>query len=402
MGRSYRLRPAPIPPAAASGMSQSAAMSEPTAGPGPLAPTPAAPPAGRLGRGPRRLAAVAEVTAVVFLGNVLLVYTERFLGLASWRGLQAHMTAAGRVDWLVLARVALVELLVKYGWMLALAFAIGWWHRRRRPAAYGLTRGGRSLVWLLVAGVVLAGPAGFLPYGFELLGRIAAPGGAVQATLPPDHPGAGFYVYMAVAGFVLAPILEEILARGYMQRRLTEDFGPGAGILLVSAFFALAHGDFLQPSLAGAGDTLAVFAGALVMGYAFYRTGSLVPSIVAHGLLNFPFPDRRLPALAVLVALMALVPLAFFRPVARWARGLGRLLADVDSPQGTAAGVLFFTLALLTIFSYHQATGAVAVGLLALALVLDARDRPPASRPAAPAPGGTAGGGAGGPESPAV
>ncbi len=352
-------------------------MSEPTAATGAPLPTLTIPPAGRLARGPRRLAALAEVTAVVFLGNLLLIYTDKLLGLVSWRGAQAHMMAAGRVDWLVLARVALVELLIKYGWMFLLAFGIGWWHRRRRPAAYGFTRGGRRLGWLLLAGVVLAGPAGLIPYGLELLGRIT-PGATGSPPVRPAHTSVEFLVYMAVASFVLAPVLEEILARGYMQRRLTEDFGPGGGILLASAFFAVAHGDFLQPSLAGAGDTLAIFVGALLMGYVFYRTGSLLPSIVAHGLLNYPFPDRRLAVLAVLVGLTVLVSLAFLRPVARWARDLGRLLAAVDSPQATAAGVLFFTLALLMIFTYRQAAGGLAVGLLALALMLEARDRIPA------------------------
>ncbi len=359
-------------------------MSEPTAAAGPPARPLVVPAARRLRSGPRRLAALAEVTAVVLLGNVLLVYTERFLGLASWRGAQAHMMAAGRVDWLALARVALAELLVKYGWMFALAFAIGWWHRRTRPAAYGLTRAGWPLGRLLLAGVVLAGPAGLLLYGLDLVGRLAAGGAASAAPAGAEHLAPAYLVYMAVAAFVVAPALEELLARGYMQRRLTQELGPGAGILLVAAFFALAHGDFLQPSLRGAGDTLAVFVAALLFGYAFHRTGSLLPSIVAHGLINFPFPDRRLAALVVLVVLMILLPVAFFRPVARWARGLGRLLAGIDSPQATAAGVLFFTLVLLALFYYRQAANAAAVGFLALALVLESRDRSPAPAPPAP------------------
>ncbi len=378
------------------GMSQSAAMSEPTAAP--EAPFPAHGPApqSRLPRGPRRLAALAEVTAVVFLGNLLMIYTERLFGLPSWRGAQAHMMAASQVDWLALARVALVELLLKYGWMFALAFAIGWWHRRRRPAAYGLTRAGRPLPWLLLVGLVLAGPAGLIPYGLELFGRLV-PGGAGPSTLHPPHSSPEFLVYMAVASFLVAPVFEEILARGYMQTRLTEELGPGGAILLVAVFFAVAHGDFLQPTLSGAGDTLGIFVAAVLLGYVFHRTGSLLPPIVAHALLNFPYPDRHLAVLVTLLGLMVLVTLAFARPVARWARDLGRLLAGVDSPQATAAGALFLTLALLLVFYYREAAGGAAVGLLALALMLEARDRlrplrlgpPSAVAPTSPAEAGS-------------
>jgi membrane protease YdiL (CAAX protease family) len=314
------------------------------------------------------------VTAVVFLGNLLMIYTERLGGLPSWRGAQAHMMAVGRVDWTLLARVALAELLLKYGWMFALAFAIGWWHRRRRPAAYGLTRGGRPLSRLLVVGLVVAGPAGLIPYGLELLGRLV-PAGAAPSSLRPSHSSPEYLVYMAVASFIVAPILEELIARGYMQTRLAEELGPGAAILLVAVFFAVAHGDFLQPSLSGAGETLGIFVGAVLLGYVFHRTGSLVPSIVAHGLLNFPYPDRHLAVLVTLVGLMTLVPLVFARPVARWAAGLGRLLAGVDSPQATAAGALFLTLALLLVVYYREAAGGTAVGLLVLTLMLEARDR---------------------------
>lgn len=101
-----------------------------------------------------------------------------------------------------------------------------------------------------------------------------------------DYLGqAGFFIGAAL----LAPIGEEILFRGYVfntLRRIWAERPRGqAGAYIISALlFALAH------SLAATQGVIGLLAPAFAMGlllaWGVQRSGSIVPSIVAHGLNN--------------------------------------------------------------------------------------------------------------------
>lgn len=81
---------------------------------------------------------------------------------------------------------------------------------------------------------------------------------------------------MAVA--VLAPLGEELLFRGYLLRVLGARYGVIPGLLVTSLLFALLH---LNPA-----SFFALFVLGAVFGILRVGTGSIWPSVVAHGIQN--------------------------------------------------------------------------------------------------------------------
>jgi membrane protease YdiL (CAAX protease family) len=100
------------------------------------------------------------------------------------------------------------------------------------------------------------------------------------------------YLIFAFSGVVFAPILEEILFRGYLLNALRIGFRAGiwakmfrteriadyAAIAVSAAIFALAHGTLTGfPPL---------FCAGIVMAALYRRSGSLVPSMLLHFMMN--------------------------------------------------------------------------------------------------------------------
>ena len=88
-----------------------------------------------------------------------------------------------------------------------------------------------------------------------------------------SHP-LGFGLCVLVLGSVLPGLSEELLCRGYLQRRLLKRWHPVAAIYVSSMFFAALHMD--------ATHAMAVLPLGLWLGFLHYHTKSIVPSIVCH------------------------------------------------------------------------------------------------------------------------
>lgn len=82
-----------------------------------------------------------------------------------------------------------------------------------------------------------------------------------------------------ITAVVLAPLFEEIFFRGLLFPSLRHRFGLGAAAVLSSFLFAVLH-PYSLPGLA------AIFLGALASCYAYEKTRSLWPSILAHAANN--------------------------------------------------------------------------------------------------------------------
>jgi membrane protease YdiL (CAAX protease family) len=77
----------------------------------------------------------------------------------------------------------------------------------------------------------------------------------------------------------LAPgFSEEVLFRGYAQRRLTERWGGWPAILITSAIFAIFH---IAPH-----TVLFAFAVGIWLGLMAWRSGSVLPGMIAHAAIN--------------------------------------------------------------------------------------------------------------------
>ncbi len=77
---------------------------------------------------------------------------------------------------------------------------------------------------------------------------------------------------------IAAPVLEEFLFRGIIQKNLQSRFGPGWGIVLGAVIFGLVHGipqQIIYATVLGA-----------IMGSVYYLTGSLLSVIAIHFVNN--------------------------------------------------------------------------------------------------------------------
>lgn len=75
-----------------------------------------------------------------------------------------------------------------------------------------------------------------------------------------------------------APLVEELFYRGIVQESLVGSLGPVLGIGLASVIFGAVHLsliEFAPLAVVGAG-----------LGYVFWRTGRLLPAIIAHATFN--------------------------------------------------------------------------------------------------------------------
>ncbi len=174
-----------------------------------------------------------------------------------------------------------------------------------------------GLFWPVLAGAILGVlvPLGiiFVRHGFDLrrdlrLGPVS-PGLLIAALLlalaalaptsllaelslrlhPPDPKWIKFFsdnlqnspgqiALATAAGVVLAPLVEEIIFRGLLQRLVARTWGPWPGIMISALIFGLVHGEpWFLFGLIGVG---------LVLGFLFEATGSLSLCWAAHALHN--------------------------------------------------------------------------------------------------------------------
>jgi membrane protease YdiL (CAAX protease family) len=99
------------------------------------------------------------------------------------------------------------------------------------------------------------------------------PGGIVTDTLIASYPIMPFYAIVA------GPVAEEIVFRKILFGWLDRKWNFWAAAAVASTIFAIAH--------LSLGRALGYFAVGLAFCYAYKKSGSLAPSILAHASLNF-------------------------------------------------------------------------------------------------------------------
>lgn len=93
------------------------------------------------------------------------------------------------------------------------------------------------------------------------------------------HGGAAFA--FGVMAVVAAPFIEEMTFRGFVFNALLRYLPPVSAGALAAILFGLAHYDKTSPSA-----VLPLAAGGAVLCYVYYRTGSLIATMIAHGTFN--------------------------------------------------------------------------------------------------------------------
>lgn len=211
---------------------------------------------------PRRQVSPLPIWRAVAVLLLSLVLSFVFAWLISWSGQVASIA-----DFVA---AALVATLIAHTLALMVAGGLGW----QRPAsAFGAIR--VALPWWLGAGILgmVLGVGVTLGLNHLIQNEVSW----FMELMPPqespfwrlaDQPAG---VFLAV---VPLPILEELMFRGGLQGALARRMAPAAAITLTAAVFALYH---LQPI-----QMITAFPLGLLLGWLFWRTGSLWPAIATH------------------------------------------------------------------------------------------------------------------------
>jgi membrane protease YdiL (CAAX protease family) len=317
----------------------------------------------------RRAAALLEVFGVYAAGSLVADQLFRLSGLSLTNplsNLSVNTTGAGLItaSWQMF-----VLLMFQYAGSFLLIIPINWWYRRRGPASYGLTKAGRSWTTLLLAGLGTVALSAWLVLSVSPVVLIH-PGLTApwrQAFFEMSWRRWEFWLFAGVASYALIPPLEELFFRGYCQRRLAEDWGDGPAILGTACLFTFSHAQYQIPNLYNAGMIAGLLMSAIGFGVVFARTRSLIPSMIAHALLNIPM---TLTVQYLYVA--ALVIGAVFI----WRRGLAAVRQVFSTGSGAACGALAVAGAGYAVAAAHlDSMEFVALGLVVIAVGLEGTDR---------------------------
>jgi membrane protease YdiL (CAAX protease family) len=326
----------------------------------------------------RRISALLEVLGVYITGQYVVALFVGTLHLQienPLTHLNAQMTGA---ELLFAARDVLLLFLMQYaGWIL-LIVPINWWHRRSGPAAYGLTRAGKSWTVLLAAGVVAAALSAWPETSVELLDTIFHFGPTLpwrQALLDMSWRRWEFWLFTAVLSWAFVACMEEFFFRGYCQRRLAEDWGDGAAIFGTASLFVFSHSQYLIANSYNLSVLASLFVLAVGIGVVFAWTRSLVPAVVAHSIVNVPMT----PFWQALVWAAFLVGTALFSR-----RGIAVVKQVFAEASALWCLVLASVCAVYAVASQGESAAVyVAAVMLGLAIGLEAmqRGREPGTRP---------------------
>ena len=318
----------------------------------------------------RRAAALLEVLAIYLVGGLVVRLFVRLSGLDVANPLATFTVGITNAELLTATRQMLALLLLQYGGYFALIIPVGWWHRRRGPAEYGLTRAGHPWRILLIAGVATAALTEWPVVAVNLADTFWHLGDTVpwrQALFDTSWTRWQFWLFSAVLSWALVAVLEELFYRGYCQRRLAEEWGDGAAIVGTASLFVFSHSQYLSPDAYNIGMVVSLFTLAVGFGVVYAWTRSLVPSIIAHAIINVPMTP---PWQGVLLA-------AFLIGVAFTARRGAAVVAQIFSGTrpGTAVALGVLGAGYAVAARRVDALEFAAVGMLLVAIVLEATER---------------------------
>ncbi len=131
-----------------------------------------------------------------------------------------------------------------------------------------LTRPWGVLLWTTVASFGMAIPFAWLQEHLPALPNVVE---AEMHSILSDYWG-----YAVVC--LLAPLVEEVVFRGGVLRVLLRQMRPWAAVAVSALLFCLVHGNPAQMPYA--------FIAGLLLGWMYWRTGSVLPGIVYHWVNN--------------------------------------------------------------------------------------------------------------------
>ena len=166
----------------------------------------------------------------------------------------------------------------------------------------------QTRTWKYYAAMVIVGWA-LADFGFKgimLLDQSFQLGETVawrDAWLRADR-SVGWWLFTFVGSFGVVAVVEELFWRGLVQRWLMSYFGAPTAILLTATLFTLSHAQYHALDTYNVLMLIALFSGSLVLGYCYFKSGSLWVSIAIHAMFNFPVGEGFTPVLLILSVLV--------------------------------------------------------------------------------------------------
>lgn len=318
----------------------------------------------------KRIAALFEVFGVYLTGAFLNDQTTGFVVNRHWISsvspfdlLTAHTTNA---DLLIASRQMFLALLLIYGSYFALIIPINWWRGKRGGAAYGLTRAGLPWRLLIFAGVATVMLAAWPVLVHTLVDAIHPLGTMApwrQAFFDMSWRRWQFWLFAGILSYAVIPVVEELLFRGYYQRRLSEDWGDGPAIIGTSCLFTFSHRQYLIANAYNITMIASLLCLAIGLGIVFAWTRSLIPSMIAHAIINVPMTPTWQGALLAVFAVGGFLV---------WRRGLQVIRQVFSNARLATCAVLAIAETAYVIAAQRvNAMVYVSMAMLACALVLE-------------------------------
>ena len=236
---------------------------------------------------------ILEVIAVFLVGATLGSLLLELVGLKAWLSQSGSLLYNIPIDFEGLTWRVLVSNFFKYGSIfLLVGMMLNWRKDNGVKRLLGLKQV-RGNSWKKLKRILLIlAVGGLIPKVLFLCWEQGIiEGGPHHWFIFREAWDGDFWGYMLVGSIILPPIVEDLFFRGYMHGRLEQSFGPMIAILLTALIFTLFHTQYLKPDLLSIGLVFSLFISALVLSYARFATGSIIPGMIAHSLVNIPTSD---------------------------------------------------------------------------------------------------------------
>lgn len=281
----------------------------------------------------QKFAAVVEVVGTLAVANAILWYLEPFLHIPQIGPLLGSVADGASVDPWYLGAILLLHLTLRGAIFVVVVLALDRVRGHRDQYRYGLSFAGQSLIGLVLAGLLAACVAGLPVKCFAMAAHfhlLRSSGGSQAYMFLRNQWGPGFWFLYVLSMCVVVPFHEEFFFRGYAQRRLEAAFGAAGAIVLGALFFTLQHLREYLYNLSGANvaQLLCMTFDAMVLGYVYWRTRSLLPCILVHAAGNAPLRGFSTNLTVALIVVLALI--VFLRT---WFRHAGHFFRQFQMPD---------------------------------------------------------------------
>lgn len=259
---------------------------------------------------------IAEVFSVILVGNILAsLVLSQILDPALM-----NQTPTADTNFFQMAGVTSTSMIFRFGFMIVIAFFIyKLWHRDDRKQIFktwGISTGGRSTIKLVGMGILLWAVT-ILPLQILFtIDQVIPIGEGLPIWELQDEIGlrTDLLVFFLFTSIIIPPLLEETIARGYTRSRIADSYGQMGGIILSAFIFTLAHGQYFEGNLLLASVLPIIIYATICWAFVTWKTGSIIPAIIAHAIMNTPFP-RNLTSFSVILVIMIVLIILYLKQV---------------------------------------------------------------------------------------